>query len=99
GNIYLAYTSFLDETKPPSQIFFSRSTDCGATWSKPAIIGDNALNQGAALAIDPVSVAVYITWRRFKSTGITYAVMFTQSTDGAHTLCPAREVAPTTPYD
>ena len=49
---------------------FSRSTDCGATWSKPLIVADNSLNQGAALAVDPNTGAVYMAWRRFKSTGI-----------------------------
>jgi hypothetical protein len=99
GNIYLAYTSFIDETKPPSQIYFSRSTDCGSTWSKPAIIGDGALNQGAALAVDPVSGAVYATWRRFKSAGITDAIMFAKSTDGGQTFSAPTVVASITPFD
>jgi hypothetical protein len=99
GNIYLAYTSFTDESKPPSQIYFSRSTDCGATWSKPAIIADGALHQGAALAVDPATGAVYVTWRRFKSTGITDAILFAQSTDGGQTFAKPVEVATITPFD
>jgi hypothetical protein len=99
GNIYLAYTSFQDETKPPSQIYFSRSTDCGSTWSKPVIIGDNALNQGAALAVDPATGAVYVTWRRFKSTGITDAIMFSKTTDGGQTFSTPQEVWQITPFD
>src|SRR5215831_4012150 len=99
GNIYLAYTSFTDETKPPSQIYFARSTDCGATWSKPAIIADGALHQGTALAVDPTTGAVYVTWRRFKSSGFNDAIMFAQSTDGGQTFSTPKEVAIIAPFD
>jgi hypothetical protein len=99
GNVYLAYTAFTDETKPPSRIFFVRSTDCGATWSTPFIVGDNALNQGASLAVDPVTGAVYIAWRRFKSPGITDAILFSKSTDAGQTFSTPQEVATITPFD
>ena len=66
GNVYLAWTQFTDESKPPSQIMFARSLDCGATWSKPFIVGDNSLNQGVTMAIDPATGSVYLAWRRFK---------------------------------
>ena len=99
GNVYIAYTAFTDETNPPSRIFFARSTDCGATWSKPAVIGDNALNQGAALAIDPATGAIYIAWRRFKSTGISDAILFTKSTDAGQTFTAPQEVTKITPFD
>jgi hypothetical protein len=99
GNIYLTYTSFTDETKPPSQIYFSRSTDCGATWSKAIVIGDTTLNQGTAIAVDPVTGAVYVTWRRFPSTGVTHGILFTQSTDGGQSFSPPIEVATINPFD
>ena len=68
GNVYVAYTTFTDESKPPSQIHVRRARpDCGATWSKPLASSDNVINQGATLAIDPVTGTVYLAWRRFKT--------------------------------
>jgi hypothetical protein len=99
GNVYLAYTTFTDETKPPSEIYFARSTDCGATWSQPMILADGSLNQGASIAVDPITGAVYVTWRRFQSTGFTDAVMFAKSTDGGQTFTPPLQVAAIQPFD
>jgi hypothetical protein len=99
GNAYIAYTTFTDETKPPSQIVFSRTTDCGATWSKPFVVADGSLNQGASLAVDPNTGAVYMAWRRFQSAGIADAVMFAQSKDGGLTFSAPREVAAISPFD
>jgi hypothetical protein len=99
GNVYLAYTTFTDESKPPSQILFARSTDCGATWSKPITVADNSLNQGAALTVDPSTGAVYMAWRRFQSDGFTDAIMFAKSTDGGQTFGTPQQVASITPFD
>ena len=99
GNAYIAYTTFTDETKPPSQIVFSRTTDCGATWSKPYVVANGALNQGASLAVDPNTGAVYMAWRRFQSPGIADAVMFAQSSDGGLTFSGPLQVATISPFD
>jgi hypothetical protein len=99
GNIYIAYTTFIDESKPPSQIMFSRSVDCGATWSKTFAVTENSLNQGATMAVDPNTGAVYMAWRRFKSPGLTDAMVFTKSTDGGRTFSAPQEVATITPFD
>jgi Putative Ig domain len=99
GNAYVAYTTFTDETKPPSQIVFSRTTDCGATWSKPFVVADGALNQGVSLAVDPITGAVYMAWRRFKSPGFTDAVLFAQSKDFGVTFSSPQEVAVISPFD
>jgi hypothetical protein len=99
GNLYLAWTNFLDESKLPSQIMFSRSADCGATWSKPLVVADTTLNQGANVQVDPTNGAVYITWRRFKSPGVTDAIMFAESRDAGQTFSTPQVVAEIAPFD
>ena len=99
GNLYLAWTNFTDESKPPSQIMFARSQDCGATWSTPIVVADNALNQGAYVAVDPITGAVYIAWRRFKSTGLTDAILFAESRDAGQTFSTPRVIADIAPFD
>ena len=46
---------------------FTRSADCGNTWSVPTRLNEDGerANQGAAMAIDPRNGNVFITWRQF----------------------------------
>jgi hypothetical protein len=71
GRVYVAYTAFTEDAQgPKSQIYLTRSEDCGRTWL-PAMRISNAadrLNQGATIAVDPRSGTVYVAWRRFSST-------------------------------
>ena len=66
GNVYLAYAQFLDEEDFGSRILFSRSTDCGDTWSEPTELSNPGGGyQGATIAIDPTTGDVSVAWREF----------------------------------
>jgi len=64
GNVYLAYTKFtLDPATglpASSQLLFTRSRDCGATWSAPIALTaiderehpSTSLSQGATIQVD-----------------------------------------------
>lgn len=99
GNLYVAYTTFAENGQAPSQIQFVRSTDCGGAWSKPIALSDNIINQGATLAIDPVSGALYVAWRRFLSNGLEDAIMIVKSTDGGQTFTAPLQVVTITAFD
>jgi hypothetical protein len=86
GNLYIAYTTLVNDGQPPSQIRFQRSTDCGVTWSAPVALSDANINQGATLAIDPNSGTLYVAWRRFATQALFDAIMVTKSTDGGQTF-------------
>ena len=66
GHVYLAYSSIVKDpvtgVVTSSQLLFTRSLDCGATWSSPIALGANdegedrskrSFNQGATIQIDP----------------------------------------------
>jgi len=99
GNLYVAYTTFVNEDLPPSQVMFTRSQDCGVTWSNPMGISDTTVNQGASIAIDPVSGAVYVAWRRFQNGTLGDAILLVKSTDGGKTFSPAVQVAAINTFD
>jgi hypothetical protein len=71
-NVYLAYSVFYG-TAPTTggAIMFARSTNSGQTWGPPIKLVEvlnmdkNGANQGATIAIDPQSGAVYAAWRNF----------------------------------
>lgn len=99
GNVYIAYASFVvGEEDTASSIVFSRSRDCGVTWSQPIQITDNsAANQGATFAIDPNSGTIYLAWRQFaQSAG---SILVSKSTDGGLTFQGPFLVANLTAFD
>jgi len=85
--VYITYTSFVGTTNNPhSKIMFSRSTNCGATWSNPSKLSESyALNQGTVLAVSPADGSIVIAWREFADPASTTAlggILFTRSVDG-----------------
>ncbi|MBV9769267.1 MAG: exo-alpha-sialidase, partial [Bryobacterales bacterium] len=103
GTVYAAWTQFTgDEDAGNAAILYSHSIDCGLTWSRPQQISGTAkTNQGAALAIDPNTGALYITWRVFASTNPTQldAIMYVASFDGGSTFTKPQLVANISPFD
>lgn len=71
GRIYVAYSRIKTVgTSIESRIMFSQSDDCGASWTKPVQLSNPAdkVNQGATVAVDPKTGAVYVAWRQFGMT-------------------------------
>jgi hypothetical protein len=103
GTVYVAWTQFTGaESNGLAAIMFSRSIDCGLTWTRPAQISGTAkTNQGAALAIDPNSGALYITWRVFAATSPTQAdaIMYVASFNGGSTFTKPALVADINAFD
>jgi hypothetical protein len=103
GTIYSAWTQFTGpESNAVASILYSRSTNCGLTWSRPVQISGTAkTNQGAALAIDPNTGALYIAWRVFASTNPTQtdAIMYVASFDGGNTFTKAQVAANISAFD
>lgn len=100
GNVYVSWTLFPGAGQ--DQILFSRSTDHGATFSKPIKISkDIAAAQGSDIAVAPNGHA-YVVWRQFAfpARGVTNAIMFAKSTDGGRTFSNPKTIATIPiPYD
>ena len=103
GTVYAAWTQFTGaESNGVAAIMFSRSIDCGLTWTRPVQISGTAkTNQGASLAIDPNTGALYIAWRVFASTNPTQAdaIMYVASFNGGSTFTKPALVADINAFD
>ncbi|MFQ5874143.1 MAG: sialidase family protein [Dehalococcoidia bacterium] len=99
GNVYVAWTLFPGGGQ--DQILFSRSTDHGATFSKPIKISKRiASAQGSDIAVAPDGT-VYVVWRQFAfpSRGTVNAIAFVKSTDGGVTFSRPEVITTILPYD
>jgi len=84
GAAYVVYSLIAGEgTSTKSQLFFSRSGDCGVTWSAPLQISSSLdpVNQGSTIAIDPRTGTISVAWRRFSSDGTDDTIMVVRSSD------------------
>jgi len=103
GNVYLAYTDFLAATKDngtPTHLMFTRSTDCGVTWSTPVQINTGTTtSQGSAIAVNPLNGNVYVAWRQFASSGISDAIMIAQSTNAGKSFGTPVQISTFQPFD
>ncbi len=103
GNVYLAYTDFLTATKAnstPTHLMFTYSANCGVTWSTPVQINTGTTtSQGSAIAVNPVTGAVYVAWRQFASTGVSDAIMIVQSTNAGKSFGKPVQISTFQPFD
>jgi hypothetical protein len=90
GNVYLVYSVFLGNqprNNPHSRINLVKSTDCGATWSKPVKLSESyTLNQGTVAVVDPATGALYVAWRRSATVNQPDAILYVVSSDGGNTF-------------
>ena len=66
GNVYVGYAAIGGEGQDlRSEIRMATSSDCGNAWDIQAISETDTLNQGANIAIHPLTGEVHVAWRRF----------------------------------
>jgi hypothetical protein len=100
GNLYMTWSRFTGSQS--TKIMFSRSLDCGKTWSNPTKISEsNSINQGTNIAVDPKNGTVYVAWRRFASSSQPDAIMVAKSSDYGKTFASKDtvQVAAISPLD
>ncbi|HEX9312726.1 MAG TPA: sialidase family protein [Actinomycetota bacterium] len=99
GNVYVAWARYPGQSAN-NAILFSRSTDHGATFSRPyRITHGSGEEQFADLAVGPDGT-VYLTWREIAHQHSTHdAVYAATSTDGGVSFSHPVEVAAITPFD
>ena len=103
GNVFVTYTDFLAATKDnatPTHLMFTRSTNCGLTWSTPIQLNTGTTtSQGSAIAVNPVNGNVFVAWRQFKSTGAPDAIMVAGSSNAGKTFGKPIQISTFTPFD
>jgi hypothetical protein len=92
GNVYVAYANISTVGGvTTSTIYFSRSLDCGQTWSTPIPLSRGyALSQGATIQIDPETGIVYVCWRTFDNgtTQLKDSIVVAASLNGGSSFFP-----------
>lgn len=89
--VYLLWSRFTGSTS--TKIMFSRSLNCGATWSTPTKLSEsNSINQGTTIGVGPTGSNLYVAWRRFLTSSQQNAVVVAVSTDAGKTFSKAVDV-------
>ncbi|HEV8119072.1 MAG TPA: putative Ig domain-containing protein, partial [Thermoanaerobaculia bacterium] len=100
GNVYIVWSRFTGSQS--TKIMFSRSLDCGKTWSNPTKLSESSsINQGTNIAIDPASGKVYVAWRQFVTSSNPDSIIVARSDDFGATF-PSKNtatVATLAPFD
>jgi hypothetical protein len=95
GNVYLTYTAVSgDPANLKTRLLFTRSRDCGATWSIPTRLTDGTkVDQGTVIAIHPLTGWVYVAWRRIDPVQRTATFLLTISIDGGRNFTRPIQIA------
>lgn len=103
GNVYVAYANIaMANGVTTSTIYFSRSLDCGQTWSTPiALSRGYALSQGTTIQIDPETGIVYVCWRSFDNgtTQLKDSIVVAASLNGGANFFPGIPVVTLPPFN
>ena len=94
-NVYFCWTKFQGNGR--TKIYFSRSTDHGATFERSEIVSDGSV-QGCDIAVEHDG-DVYVSWHSFP--GIAQereGMKVVRSTDGGLTFSKPRQIATFTAY-
>ncbi len=98
GNVYFAWSRFTGNGT--NNIYVSRSTDHGASWSKPQSVSQVAQDVQFPDISVTASGHVYVTFRQFdRKNGQANAIDIVKSTDCGATFGPARTIQTFIPYD
>ena len=100
GNVYLSYTAVSgDATNLKTRLFFTRSRDCGNSWSAPVRLTDGSkVDQGTVIAIHPLTGWVYVAWRRIDPVQRTAAFFLAISIDGGRSFSSPIQIQHLPPY-
>ncbi len=102
-NHYISFSNFTGQGQNEHpQILVARSRDCGLTYDKAVKVSESLdTNSGSVSAIDPVTGALYVFWRRFGDPANSKpdGIYFNKSTDGGTKWASPKVVTFIAPID
>jgi hypothetical protein len=93
--VHMAWTVFVGNDQViRTKVYYNKSSNCGGTTDGPAtkLSESFPINQGTAIAVNPIDGSVWVVWRQFASDKTPSAILFVKSTDGGATFTKAATV-------
>ena len=94
GNIYIGYP-VQNQNNNNSDVYFTKSTDGGITFTTPIIVNDSSdviYQAGGAIAVDSSGQYVYVVWEDRRNLSYYTDIYLARSTDGGTSFLPALRV-------
>jgi hypothetical protein len=94
GNIYVAYSA-LHDNMTNVDIFFTKSTDCGISFTPAVMVNDSASiyhQRYPSITVDSSGQHVYVVWQDWRNLQYEPDIYFSRSTDGGLTFLPSIRV-------
>jgi hypothetical protein len=100
--VHMVWTVFLNNApengpggKVVTRVNYNRSSNCGDSLDLQTkkLSESELVNQGASVAVHPVTGAVFVVWRQFQHTNMSQSnIMWVKSTDGGQSFTPPQPI-------
>jgi hypothetical protein len=101
--LYLTWAVFtgLTDDDNNTKLYFSRSLNCGSSWSTPKILTSGGVNQAPVVSVQPGTNNIDLAWRQFGPPADptkTDAIRWTRSTNGGWSFRTPSTIAEICPF-
>ena len=95
GTIHVAWSSIEESTDDDYQIFYSKSSNNGGTWSSEIMLSGDDTSSSISPKMDLDDGKVHITWEEYDDVNGYYQTMYSKSTDNGNSFSAATKLSGT----